>query len=192
MSHAALLDARAWRLLLMADLELAAEARAGGCPCGGRLYSARYRRKPRSGLPVELRSEFGRRESLCCEKEGCRKRVTPPSLRFLGRRVYLAPLVVLVSAMTGGVTERRAADMRALIGVSKRTLQRWRAWWLRSFPRTVFWKIARGLLALPVDEARLPKSLLGRFPNDTPADAVIACLRFLAPLTTRGGYAMAV
>lgn len=33
-------------------------------------------------------------------------------------------MVVLVSAMTGGVTERRAATMKELVGVSVRTLQR--------------------------------------------------------------------
>lgn len=182
MSQAALVDARVWMLLLEADRELAAEARARGCRCGGRLHSARYRRKPRRGLPQELREAYGWRESLCCEREGCRRRVTPPSVRFLGRRVYLAVLVVVVSAMTGGVTERRAAQMRALIGVSVRTLQRWRAWWLRTFPQTVFWKDARARLSPPVDEARLPASLLERF-----ADRLVACLCFLAPLTTNGG-----
>ena len=187
-----MLDARVWRLLLETDRELAAEARGKGCACGGRLHSARYRRKPRRGLPEELRSEYGWRESLCCERAGCRKRVMPASVRFLGRRVYLAALVVLVSAMTGGVTARRAAAMRELIGVSVRTLQRWRAWWLGSFPRTVFWKGARGLLASPVDEARLPASLLESFRNDATGDDLVACLRFLAPITTRGGYAMAV
>ncbi|HSW29235.1 MAG TPA: hypothetical protein VLH75_07035 [Longimicrobiales bacterium] len=191
MSHAPLLDARVWRLLLETDGELAAEARGKGCACGGRLHRARYRRKPRRGVPEELRGEYGWRESLCCEREGCRKRVMPASVRFLGRRVYLAALVVLVSAMTGGVTARRAAAMRELIGVSVRTLQRWRAWWLGSFPRTVVWRGARGLLAPPVDEARLPASLLERF-TDPGGDGLVACLGFLAPMTMRGGYAMAV
>jgi hypothetical protein len=192
MSHAALVDARVWLLLREADHELAAEARAGGCPwCGGRLHSARYRRKPRRGLPPELREAYGWRESLCCEREGCRRRTTPPSLRFLGRRVYLGALVVLVSAMTGGVTARRAAAMEALIGVNVRTLQRWRAWWLRTMPQTVFWKGARAWLMPPVDEGRLPASLLERF-SDTGGVGLVACLRFLAPITTKQRSAMAV
>jgi hypothetical protein len=37
--------------------------------------------------------------------DGCRSRTTPPSLRFLGRKVYLATIVVLVSMMQYGVTE---------------------------------------------------------------------------------------
>lgn len=195
MSHSALIDARVLLLLPEADRALAAEARARGCSCGGKLHSARYRRKPRLGreLPRELREDYGRRESLCCACEGCRKRTTPPSLRFLGRRVYLGALVVLVSAMTGGVTERRAAAMRALVGVSVRTLQRWRAWWLATFPEKGFWREARGRLAPPVDEARLPASLLERFPGEGAGDGLLACLRFLAPITTTStGYAMAM
>lgn len=190
MSHAPLVDARVWELLLVADRDLAAEARAVGCACGGRLHSARYRRKPRGGLPAELRPEYCSRESLCCAREGCRRRATPPSLRFLGRRVYLAAVVVLVSAMTGGVTEKRAAAMEARVGVSIRTLQRWRAWWLRTFPRTAFWRGARARLAPPVDERRLPASLLERFAEDL-VDGLQACLRFLAPITTRGLSTMA-
>jgi hypothetical protein len=138
MSHNLLADARVLHLLLMVDGELAAEARVRGCACGGTLHSARYRRKPRGGVPAELREEYRRRESLCCAREGCRRRTTPPSVRFLGRRVYLGAVVVLVSAITGGVTARRAEEMRALVGVSLRTLQRWRAWWLRTFPATTF------------------------------------------------------
>lgn len=192
MSHAPLVDARVWRLLLEVDRDLAAEARAKGCACGGKLHSARYRRKPRRGLAPEFREEYGWRESLCCACEGCRRRTTPPSVRFLGQRVYLGALVVLVSAMTGGVTERRAAAMRALVGVSARTLQRWRAWWLLTFPEKVFWKEAKGRMAPPVDEARLPASLLERFQGEGAGEGLVACLRFLAPITTSKGYAMAM
>jgi hypothetical protein len=63
MSHTPLLDASVWQLLLMADRDLAAEARAAGCSCGGVLHSARYPRKPRGGVPAELRPEYCRRES---------------------------------------------------------------------------------------------------------------------------------
>ncbi|HRZ54915.1 MAG TPA: hypothetical protein P5525_05600 [Candidatus Paceibacterota bacterium] len=40
------------------------------------------------------------RFSLCCGKEGCRRRNTPPSVRFLGRWVYAGLVVILVAAMT--------------------------------------------------------------------------------------------
>ncbi|HSW29516.1 MAG TPA: hypothetical protein VLH75_08560 [Longimicrobiales bacterium] len=100
MSYAPLLDARVWRLLEK-DGELAAEARGKDCACGGRLHRARYRRKPRRGVPEELRGEYGWRESLCCEREGCRKRVMPASVRCMGRCVYLA---ALLASLTGAVS----------------------------------------------------------------------------------------
>lgn len=189
MSHNRALDSTLFRLLLIADIEMAAEAQAEGCACGGVLHSARYPRKPRGGSPAGLRAKYSTRESLCCAVEGCRKRVTPPSLRFLGRRVYLGAVVVLVSAMTGGVTEKRAAKMRDFVGVSIRTLSRWRAWWLATIPRTVFWKGARGRFAPPVEVSELPESLLSRFAGSA-RDGLLACLRFLSPITIRGGCAM--
>jgi hypothetical protein len=190
MSHTPLLDARVWQLLLTIDRELATNARATGCACGGRLHSARYPRKPRGGLPAELRPAYNQRESLCCARTECRRRTTPPSVRFFGRRVFLAAVVVLVSAMTAGLAAQRAAKLRGLFGVREQTLQRWRAWWLETFPRTAFWKGARARLAPAVDEQRLPASLLERFADPT-GDGLVACLRFLGPLTTREGYAMA-
>ena len=84
-------DGQLYALLRRCDEDLAAEQRAGGCPhCGGVLHSARYPRKPR-GAVERLPDEYGWRLSLCCAREGCRKRATPPSLRFLGRKVYLGP-----------------------------------------------------------------------------------------------------
>jgi hypothetical protein len=194
MSHKPLLDASVSALLVFADREIAAEVRAAGCAaCGGTLHSAPYPRRPRGGPPPELLKEYSRRESFCCAEDGCRKRATPASLRFFGRRVYLAPVIVLVSAMTGGVTEKRARRMRDLVGVSVRTLQRWRAWWLRTFPRTAFWKEARSRFATPVEGSRMPTSLLERF-SDSPGSSdsgLVACLRFLAPITISGGGTMA-
>ena len=62
------------------------------------LHSARYRRKPR-GRPAGLGEEHDWRFSFCCARDGCRTRRTPPSFRFLGRKVYLATMVVLIAIM---------------------------------------------------------------------------------------------
>lgn len=50
--------------------------------------------------------------SLCCAR--CRKRRTPPSVRFLGRRVYLAAVVVLACVLRQGPTRWRVARLRDL------------------------------------------------------------------------------
>jgi len=104
--RALLADARFHELLLGFDRDLAAVARAAGCArCGGVLHSARFRRKPRGG-PVGPDEAYDQRLSLCCAVDLCRKRTTPPSFRFLGRKAYLGAVVVLVSAMRQGVRRR--------------------------------------------------------------------------------------
>ena len=104
MCHALLQDPKFFRLLLRIDEELAGEAHAGGCECGGVLHRANYPRKPRACLN-EVRSDFESRFSFCCAD--CRKRKTSTSVRFLGRRVYLALAVVLVLPGMPGRTQRR-------------------------------------------------------------------------------------
>jgi hypothetical protein len=67
------------------------------------------------------------RFSFYCAVDGCRHRATPPSLRFLGGRVYLATMVVLISAILHGATTPRVTRLSQPIGVSRRTVARWRA-----------------------------------------------------------------
>ncbi len=124
-------DARLFELLARIDAEIAEEARAKGCSCGGRLHRARYRRKPRGG-PPDLDEGYEWRHSFCCAQLGCRKRKTPLSVRFLGRRVYLGVVVLLATACEGGLTRRRVAMLRERLGVWERTLRRWRVWWRRA------------------------------------------------------------
>jgi hypothetical protein len=173
-------------LLLNIDRELAEQVRGGGCPyCGSPLHAARYWRAPR-GAPPGLPEEYDRRESFCCSAEGCRKRVLPPSLRFFGRRVYLGPVFVLACAMMQGLSEERVAALRELLGVSRRTLLRWRTWWLEVFPQSGFWRGARGRFGSPVDPSCLPASLLERFGQAGESACALGALRFLAPLSGPG------
>jgi hypothetical protein len=73
------------------------------------LHSARYPRKPR-GLPGGARSCCDFRYSFCCAD--CRHRTTPFSVRFFGRRVYIAAIMVVVSATRASAGT--AAAMRHL------------------------------------------------------------------------------
>ena len=102
----------------------------------------------------------------------------PPSVRYLGRRVYLGAVVVLVTAMLGGITATRAAQLREWLGVSVRTLKRWRAWWRETFVASVFWRGAQGRFMPPVAIEALPASLLERFAGDEVVhDACAAYMR---------------
>jgi hypothetical protein len=112
------------QLLLKYDHDMADSAKEQGCHCGGALHSAQYRRKTK-GLPAGLDNEvYCRRFSLCCALDGCQQHMTAPSLRFLGRRVYLASMVVLISTMLHGATPPRMARLSQLFGVDRRP---WRA-----------------------------------------------------------------
>jgi hypothetical protein len=116
-----LADATFHQPLLACDGDLAVMARAGRCGlCGGTLHSACYPRKPR-GRPCRLGPERDRRFNFCCAIDGCRSRATPPSLRFLGRKVYLAAIVVLVTTLRHGVTTARLERLSQAVGVDRRT-----------------------------------------------------------------------
>jgi len=180
--QAVLADAKFHEQLLVFDRDLAASTRAARCwLCGGALHSASYDRKPR-GCPGGLCQEYAERFSFCCAVDGCRKRTTPPSLRFLGRRVYLATVVTLIAAMQLGITPSRLARLSVVPGIDRRTLARWRAWWRSTFTDSPFAPVAMAAVVPPIDIAALPVSLLERFAGDV-GEKLIALLRFLGPLT---------
>ena len=191
MSHGFVQDASFWRFLSVLDEDLAAEVRRGGCrACGAVLHSARYRRKPRGVSRAVLGEAYERRLSFCCAREGCRRRATPPSVRFLGRRVYLGAVVVLVTALTQGLSGARCARLRAVFGVSERTLRRWRRWWRERFPTTPLWRAQRGRFVSPPDPSQFPESLIERFPGADGAERLVGLLQFLAPLSTASEHAL--
>jgi hypothetical protein len=174
-----------WPFLFQVDEDVAQTAQKEACSCGGRLHAAHYPRKPRGSvkrLPAEYRYRF----SFCCNRDGCRKRKTPPSVRFLGPKVYLFAVVVLVSAMRQGPSPRRVHELSKLFGADRRTIARWQAFWREHVPATPFWKVARGWL--PATATVLPpRSLL-----DTYLEGVEPCvgwkrlLRILSPISTAG------
>ena len=176
-----------WRFLFQIDLKLAEEARQKACPCGGRLHRANYPRSPRGG-PDDLPKELCYRLSFCCNRDGCRKRVTPPSVRFLGRKVYFAVVVILVAAMRQGPSPRRIPEFSPRFELGRRTIVRWQRFWREQFPRTPFWKIKRGYFMPPLEIAALPRSLLDAFlRSHDPVKDWERLLRFLAPITIPGG-----
>lgn len=182
MYQSLLADSSVYQFLVRLDADLAAQCRDGGCGCGGKLHSARYPRKPR-GLPPGLDPDYAWRHSFCCAREGCRHRSTPASFRFLGRKVFVAAVVVLVTALRHGATPPRVAKLRELVGVSRRTVERWRQWWQSDFVQSPFWKAARGRLRQPVDENALPLSLLEAFCSSQPNTRLNDLLRFILPLS---------
>ena len=80
--------------------------------------------------------------------------------------------------------------LKELVGVDRRSLERWRRWWREIFTATPFWQNARAAFMPPVDEKRIPAALLERFSGGAIEKRMVALLRFLAPLT--GGQVQAL
>ena len=182
MSLAVLQDRRFYEFLIEIDRDLAAEATQCGCRyCGATLHSARYRRKPRGG-PTELSPEYAVRFSFCCSADGCRRRHTPPSVRFLGSKVFVGVAVVLITAMRQGPTPKGRQELSRMFQVSPRTLSRWRTWWREIFPQTDFWRRARSRFLPTVPEDGLPGHLLDRFQGRTLFERCLLMLKFLSSI----------
>ena len=182
MSHKFLLNSNFHSLLIAIDRELAEQERLKGCSCGGSLHQANYARSP-IGLPADFRAAFDSRYSLCCSV--CRKRVTPPSVRFFGRRWYPAALFLLISALRLGVNECRLSQLKRHFGirVSESTWKRWRRWWREIFVEKPFWKQNCGL----VPEPRRPVTIVGRMLHVFTGDLenkMLILLKFILPMTT--------
>jgi hypothetical protein len=175
-----------WSFLTSIDRDLAERTRRNACSCGGRLHCSNYPRAPRGG-PGDLPEEYRYRFSFCCDRDGCRKRATPPSVRFLGRKVYLGAVVILISAMRQGPAPWRARELSRLFDVDAATIARWQTFWRDQFPQTPFWKIARARLVPVFEIVALPRSILEAFLcSHDQHQGRAYLLRFLSPITVRG------
>jgi len=177
--------------LTEADRRLAWWVQAEGCQrCGGPLHQGNYRRKPRGANVAEAGEAFGLRYSLCCGREGCRRRVLPPSLRFLGRRVYVEAVVLVASVVA--LLLGAAGSAGKVTEVPVRTLKRWAVWWQEVFPQSRAWQEIQALLVPSPEQALLPQSLYERLEQElsrggsarSPGEICVIAAQLLAPCTT--------
>lgn len=167
------------------DAKITAKVQATGCPiCGSPLHMSRYPRKPR-GIPTAIHRKRWWRLSLCCSQRDCRKRVTPPSVTFLGRKWYPGCIVVAVCSGLQGQAgiAMPITRMIELFSVSWKTVKRWRQWWSKWVPKTALWRSLQGRFAKPIDTLQLPRSLLERIVG-TAQEQLLSLLRLVGPLTT--------
>jgi hypothetical protein len=164
------------------DAAIVDRAAAEPCrECGGPLHRGDYPRKPRGGLRAPAAEAFGRRFSLCCGRDGCRHRATPPSVRFLGRRVYVGAVVILASAIA--LAAASAAAAKRATGIAARTSRRWLRWWRGPFTTSAAFVELSGRLVPSPSRSALPTSILERLTGDA-ATRVRRLLVWLAPITT--------
>jgi hypothetical protein len=173
---------RFFRFLKRIDEDIAREVRAGSCPhCGASLDRADFFRAG-DGFPLGTERELLRRFSFCCRRDGCRKRLTPDSLRFLYRKAFVSAVIVLLGVINHGIDGRRAAELAKALKVDRRTIGRWRRWWREDFAQSPLWRTQRGRLVAGGDET-LPQTLLGAFASSarTPMRALKNLLALIAP-----------
>lgn len=211
MYHVALVLPSFWERLLELDVEIAgAFISAAVClRCGGRAFSRHdYRRKPR-GFPQELSWDkleqwFSLRISFRCDV--CRKRVTPPSVRFLGRKVYIGSCVLWASRCF----ERGEAAASALSLLKEikdelgdflpaRTVRRWLQWWQGPVWQSSFWRAHHGQLTIGIERGGFLRGVWRHFSSvlsakhsaaeDTIITGIVhAILQFFSPLTHPPSY----
>ena len=170
----ACVSAESFEKLYWRDERAGKRTKRKGCPhCKGKLHDVHYQRKPR-GIVGHLDDKFKRCFCYCCA--ACRHRVWPPSLRFLGARVYCSAVVLLRSASQAqlNVSLREAFDA---VRVCRQTLARWRTWWQEHVPGTSFWRDKVAVLMPPIKPPEMPDSLVSTF--DVRVEEM---LRFIAPL----------
>lgn len=166
MCHSLPLDASFWFNLSQLDRFIADQIRSLGCRhCAGKLHVANYPRKPRGEHRDVLGPDYTQRLSFCCSR--CRKRTTPPSLRFLGRKVYLGSIIVVLTAGVDALDQQQRDALLDTLQLPTQTLYRWRCWWREHVPQTPTWKALSGWFSPPIVPKHLPGDLLSRLQGCT-------------------------
>lgn len=188
MCHLALLDSSFWIKLFHIDQQIAEHVRSYGCQhcdAGGPLHVANYQRKPRGVHRDVLGSSYAQRLSFCCAVS--RYRTTPPSVRFMGRKVYLGAIISLVSACADALSAEQRRRLISGLNLPAQTLYRWRLRWFESVPASACWRALSGWFSPPIPPVRLPGELLARLQGSDLVERLIHLLQLVAPLTTTTG-----
>ena len=102
---------------------------------------------------------------------------------FWGRRVYWAPVMLLIVALRQGKNPDATFEkLKGFCGVWRSTVKRWHHYFRELFPKSSTWRRLSGRLLPPVAADELPGALLARFYHSCgkPEAALVGCLRVLA------------
>lgn len=146
------------------DKNTAEQYRQLPCPhCSGPLYFSNYMRKPR-GEPEDVPEKYFIQFSLCCGTAGCRKRLIPPSCRFLGRKVYWFAVILCILTDWQNANEKiTVSEWSIQTGISRNTIKRWLSFFHDTFPASRTWCRLRGQISACVRNSSLPSSFINYY-----------------------------
>ena len=182
MYHSITLDPNFFNKLLATDRLIASQVQANNCSfCSGKLHQAHYQRKPR-GVPEGVDADYSIRFSFCCSTEGCRKRTTAPSVRFLSRKVYTSVILLLVFLLPQKTDEARVSCVNQHFKhpLAVETLRRWRFFWLFQIPLSMTFK-RQGFNEH--QKIMMPVSLVNLFNHLPMVEQLKKSLQWLLPLS---------
>ncbi len=182
MYHSLLQNTIFYNSLFALDLQIANQYQQSHCPfCGGKLHQAHYRRIP-LGVPTGVHEDYSLRFSYCCANDGCRKRLTTPSMRFLSQKQYSSVIILVIFMLKSKTDESKVEELNRLIdgSLSVETLRRWRCYWVNKVTQSHTFKRAA---FIHEDALSMPCSLLAKFKKNAEQSLELA-LKWLLPLTT--------
>jgi hypothetical protein len=176
--------ARLLAFLATRDAELGPASRPARCAhCGGPMHAAHYLRRPwgwpHPEIAFDPETEPVKRWSWCCGRRGCRKRLTPSSWVFSGRRFYVAPLVLILAGLATGA----AVQVQDVTSPQRRTISRWVLWWQDVFARGRAWTDLSGRMMCHGALSHLPGGLTAFVPTWSAWRVVLTGLRLMRPWT---------
>lgn len=105
----------------------------------------------------------------------------PPSVLFWGRRVYWAPVMLLVTALRQGRNPDATLEkLKGLCGVWRSTVKRWQRYFREIFIHSESWLRLCGRLMPAIDADQLPGALLWRCYRGEVVTAMVQCLKLFA------------
>lgn len=182
MYHPLLLNTIFYNSLFALDLQIAHQYQQSHCPfCGGKLHQAHYWRRP-LGVPIDVCEDYRLRFSYCCANEGCRKRLTTPSMRFVSRKQYSSVIILVIFMLKSKTDESKVEELNRLLdtSLSVETLRRWRCYWVNKVTQSHTFTRAAFTHEIALS---MPSSLLSKFKKNAEQSLELA-LKWLLPLTT--------
>lgn len=171
------------------DKETAAKYHFSKCKkdkCFGIYHQANYGRKPR-GITPEADEYFSFRFSFSCSV--CRLRFTCESVRFLGRKVYVAFFIMIILYPQVEEIQKKLIQLppRTLSAI---TVKRWFSWWDIIIPKSPIWKTLVGFLVANVDNLFLPIFLMQNFIQEYSDfnKSLLMMLKFISPISVPANY----